>query len=287
MSYDLFTGLLKMFNDFTRTDTQNINFTYEHNNDNLYKLKSLYNIESIAGEGDETEKNINLLHWLSSNIYHKGDYDNHIERNSLALLDYSFNKGAENGINCASLSLILTECCLAIGLKARTVFIMPCSPYDFDNHVVTSVYVSNLKKWIMLDPTLDSYVTDKSGNILDVYELRKALANQDEICFNKEMNYNNEISDNQEQETKEYYAKDLFYFLCFEKSCYAQDEDNNNRIIAFAPFGYDVKKSQIERILYRIKKQGDNEMLQKWLKNTIDTPVVYGNFNDFIGFPVV
>ncbi len=70
MSYDLFTGLLKMFSDFSRTDTQNIIFTYDHTNSNFYKLKEMYPIESIAGEGNGAEKSLNLLHWLSNNIYY-------------------------------------------------------------------------------------------------------------------------------------------------------------------------------------------------------------------------
>ncbi|MDR1689800.1 MAG: hypothetical protein LBS21_14520 [Clostridiales bacterium] len=63
-------------------------------------------------------------------------------QNSLALLEYAFDKGAENGINCACLAKILSECLLAVGLPAKQVFIMPCSPYDGDNHVVTQVYTS-------------------------------------------------------------------------------------------------------------------------------------------------
>jgi hypothetical protein len=43
---------------------------------------------------------------------------------------------------------------------ARMMYIMPFAPYDTDNHVITHVYIKELKKWIILDPTFASYIMD-------------------------------------------------------------------------------------------------------------------------------
>ncbi|MBC7958453.1 MAG: transglutaminase domain-containing protein, partial [Vallitaleaceae bacterium] len=160
MSYDIFTGLLKAFSLPTEGKKE-IHFSYDNNHTKFCLLKSTYPIETIAGDGDDFSKAVNLLHWVSSHTYHKGDYDGTIAHNSLDLLDYAYDKGSIYGINCVALATILSECLLSIGLKARIVFLMPCSPYDGDNHVVTHVYIRQMKKWVMLDPTLNAFFSNE------------------------------------------------------------------------------------------------------------------------------
>lgn len=81
-------------------------------------------------------------------------YDNHIECNSLKLLEYSF-ENSENGINCLNKAKIITECCLALGIYARRVFINSFLLFDFDSHVAYEIFDKKLDKWIMLDSTID------------------------------------------------------------------------------------------------------------------------------------
>ena len=80
-------------------------------------------------------------------------------------------------------SKILVECCLALGIYARRVSIMPFSPYDLDNHVVTEIYDRTLKKWIMLDPTTDGYFVDDASTALSLLEMRNKFANAEFITF--------------------------------------------------------------------------------------------------------
>ena len=127
MSYDIYTGLLKAFPLREKENVQ-VNFTYDNDNINFEKLKKAYAIENIAGTGTDFDKSVNLLKWVSEHIYHKGDFNNRIPGNSLMLLEYSFDKGLEHGINCAAWAIVLSECLLAIGWKSRRVVIMPCSP---------------------------------------------------------------------------------------------------------------------------------------------------------------
>ena len=142
MSYDIYTGLLKAFALPAVVDGD-ISLICDNSHPDFSRLKSKYPIESIAGEGDDLSKALNLLHWVSEHIYHKGDYAGSVPQNAIDLLAYSYDEGYENGINCVCLAKILAECLLAIGLQARQVFIMPCSPYDGDNHVVTMFTLKN------------------------------------------------------------------------------------------------------------------------------------------------
>lgn len=118
MSINVYCGLLKMFDDFSYSN-YDVNFEYIHDHPKFTELKKKYPIEEVAGNGNDLSKAINLLSWLSKNVYHNGQYNNHIPNNSIDLLDYAYKGGKENGINCRSLSIILTECCLSNRIKSK------------------------------------------------------------------------------------------------------------------------------------------------------------------------
>ncbi|MHC1695616.1 MAG: hypothetical protein AB9835_10185 [Eubacteriales bacterium] len=286
MSYDIYTGLLKMFALPTTVDTD-VRFTFDNNHPKLYELKSRYPIEIIAGNGDELSKSINLLNWVSANIYHKGDYAGGIPQNSIDLLNYAYKKSNANGVNCVCLAKILTECLLAIGLHAMQIFIMPCSPYDGDNHVVTHVYIKKLNKWIMLDPTLNAYFTNERGEYLSLLELRNHLANQEPVLFNKEAKYNDDKwTDDSTKENIEYFAKNLFYFVMSEKSTFNTNKNPASRNIILSPQGFDVKYKQLSNIEYRIKKYGTSTQMQNWLDGIRKEECHYCSSINFEASPV-
>lgn len=267
---DFFTGIIKMMDDF-RDDGKEITIKYQLDAD--YKeLCETYKLNEIAGTKSDFDKAVNLLHWISSNTYHYGNYDNHVKNTAMELLQYAFGKGEDCGINCRSLSLALTECLLAIGIKARVVYLMPFSPYDFDNHVVCEAFISEENKWVMIDPTYDLYAT-ANGVHLSIYELRNALANQEEVIYNKEMNYNGEIISNEDIST--YYAKDLFRFMVSDIQGSNAEAIDGRRFIEITPCGYDVKQYTLANIDYRIKKWGDSENLQTWRKNAEGNTLIY------------
>lgn len=271
-----------MMSDFQSSQLE-INFKYE-NHSMFIQLEEKYGLLEIAGNKNTLSKAINLLEWLSTNTYHNGSSTVKISDNALDLLNYSFNNGESCGMNCRALSITLAECCLTIGLKARAVYIMPFSPYDGDNHVVCEVWISELNKWIMLDPTYGSYVMDVDGNILNTYEVRTVLANQEDITFSKEINYNGNFNQNAD-EIKEYYAKNLFYFSCLEIHTYNSQKLENNRHIFFVPTGYDVKKSILVNIDYRIRKSGDGGWLKDHRKLTEERNFLYCPIEELLKIP--
>ena len=135
-------------------------------------LRETYDLERIAGKGSDFARAKRLLHHLAPRLHHSSWYDNHVPCNALDLLEYSFGK-PDQGINCLNKSKTLAECCLALGIYARRVSIMPFSPYDFDNHVVTEIYDRELKKWIMLDATTDGYFVDENKTPLSLLEMQE------------------------------------------------------------------------------------------------------------------
>jgi hypothetical protein len=170
--YSIPRGILKVYSNFRETtENAKIKLRIDFSNENFSVLRTKYGLGAIAGTGDDLSKALNLLFWVCEHIRHFGSYDNHVPMNALDLLEYAYDQGEEQGINCLNLSYILTECLLSIGVPARTVGIMPFSPYDADNHVVTHAYIADLGKWVMLDPTWSSYFKDTDGNILDLFEI--------------------------------------------------------------------------------------------------------------------
>ena len=264
MSIDIYSGILKMFEDFNPPTDNKLRFTYGFADESFDRLKDSYPIANVAGEGTDLSKAVNLLHWVSENIYHKGDYDGHLPNESITLLDYSYGAGRERGISCRSLSTVLTECCLSIGIFARTIHLMPCSPYNGDNHVVTSVYIADLSKWIMLDPTYDCYLVDKTGNILDVFEIRRILSEKGELQYCDKVNYNGDKFDDIREKISEYFAKNLFYFWCRENNTFGSDNGKGGKMIVCSPAGYSVDKAKNINLHYRICQCGDSEDMKVW-----------------------
>jgi transglutaminase-like putative cysteine protease len=267
---NIYTGLLKMMDDF-QDDGTDVTIKYLLDAD-YQELSRAYNLYNVAGNEDDFNKAANLLKWISSNIHHYGNYDNHVKHTAMDLFEYSFGKGSQKGINCSSLSVALTECLLAIGLKARTIFIMPFSPYDFDNHVVCEVWIKTLNKWVMFDPTYNLCVFH-NNEPLNVLELRKLLADKEDVTFNNDANYNGDPIN--KDEVIEYYAKDLFYFMFSDIQGSDSDNISGRRYIHVAPIGYDTKKANLANIDYRIKERGASEDLLNWRKNTEIGKVIY------------
>ena len=109
------------------------------------------------------------------------------------------------------------------------------------------------------------------------------MANHEYIVFNEEIKYNDEKRTADSWENKEYLAKDLFYFTTREKSCFNAEAEGKERYIV--PLVYDVRKSKILNIEYRIKKQGNSEWIQSWLKNTKESNILYMSPSDVLKKP--
>ena len=179
------------------------------------------------------------------------------------MLEYSLNN-PEQGINCLNKAKILEECCLALGIYARRVRIMPYSPFDFDNHVVTEIYDRNLSKWIMLDPTYGSYCLDSNKIILNLYEIRKHIVEDKEYHFSQSINYNGTMVDDID-DVKNYYAKNLFFLRCKAVQGYGRHTEYGN-ILELAPKGFDVHNRMIENMLFRINTYGNFEVFHIWME---------------------
>ena len=176
--YIMEAGILHNNMAFTPGEDLEIQYDFEH--EEYPELIAKYGIDRTAGEGSAFEKALRLMNAYAPRLTHKSDYDNHVEMSALALLEYSLDK-KNCGINCRNKAQILNEMCLALGIYARKVWIIPYSGYDSDCHVVNEVWDETLNKWVMLDITNNQYWVDEGGTPLSVMEIRKKGAMQ-EFC---------------------------------------------------------------------------------------------------------
>ncbi len=254
----MYKGILFHSQTFASEEDDEINYDFSCKEFTI--LKEKYDLVNIAGKGTDFQKAKRLLHYLAPRLFHSSWYDNHINCNALDLLEYSLNN-KEQGINCLNKAKILEECCLSLGIYARRVCIMPYSPYDFDNHVVTEIYDKKLKSWIMLDPTTDGYFVDENKNPLSLLQIRNLFANDEFVTFVKATDTLKDLSKlyNKYLETNAYICKNLFFFYIDKDSTFG----TTNNTLVFAPINFSIKENLIANMKYRINHLPEEYMEYK------------------------
>jgi hypothetical protein len=197
------------------------NFIYQNKeNEDLIALRKGFNLDSIAGGGNEVSRIINLMHWIHNLIRHDGNHENPEVKNAISMINEC--KKESRGLNCRGLSTVLNECYLAMGFKSRFVTCLPKDTLntDPDCHVINMVYSTELKKWLWIDPTNNAYLMNQKGTLLSIEEVRELIINGGELLLNPTANWNNKVSKTKEDYIYNYMAKNLYKLQCIVKSEY-------------------------------------------------------------------
>lgn len=179
---------------------------------NLKMVREYFKLDSVAGNGDELSKIINLLHFAHDNIRHDGGNRAFAEMDAIDL--YNYHKTTGRGVNCRQLAISLCEMYLSMGILARYVTCMPADPFDNECHVINSVWSSQLNKWLYIDPTMDAWVMDENGTMLSIAEVRERLIDGRPLVLCETANWNRESTQTKEYYLEQYMAKNLYYFIC-------------------------------------------------------------------------
>lgn len=205
-----FTEILKDSHGYNNDiPKEEIQFTYiDTSNPDMVRIRQYFNLDSIAGKGDEISQIKNLMTWVHNRVRHDGNSSNPSSKNAIGIVEVC---DAQNrGVNCRMMATMLNECYLAMGFKSRFITCMP-KEYVSDCHVINAVYSKTLNKWLWMDPTFNAYVSDEKGNLLGIAEVREYLRTDKLLALNEDANWNN-----QNKQTKEYYldsymAKNLYW----------------------------------------------------------------------------
>ena len=192
---------------------QDILFRYQpKESKNLRMVRDYFKLDSVAGQGDELSKIINLLHFAHDNIRHDGGNQAFAELDAIDL--YNYYKTTGKGVNCRQLAISLCEMYLSMGIPARYVTCMPADSLDYECHVINTVWSEQLQKWLYIDPTMDAWVTDENGTMLSIAEVRERLINNQPLVLCETANWNHESRQTKEYYLETYMAKNLYYFVC-------------------------------------------------------------------------
>ena len=235
-----YVSILRKAEKYQNADTTGLpHFTYEAStSSNLKEIRQFFKLDTIAGQGDEISKIINMMTWIHDNIRHDGSNYALCEFDAIDL--YNYHKSTGKGINCRHLSIALNEMYLAMGFKSRYVTCLSTNEKDQDCHVINSVYSTTLKKWIWIDPTFNAYVKDENGNLLSIEEVRERLIADRPLVLNEDANWNNQNKQTKAQYLDSYMAKNLYWLQCPVDSRFNPESryrNTNQTYISLRPSG--------------------------------------------------
>jgi hypothetical protein len=225
-------------------------FSYQSSEDSkLIALRKGFNLDSIAGEGTDVLKILNLLHWIHNLVPHDGMNGNPEVKNAISMVEVC--KKDNRGLNCRGLALVLNECYLAMGIKSRIVTCLPKDSLkiDQDCHVINSVYSESIKKWLWIDPTFNAYVMNEKGEMLSIQEVRERLIENKTLIINPDANWNNKTSQTKEEYLQNYMAKNLYMLECPASSEYNMETSSEGKTynyIRLLPLDCHEQKPDIE-----------------------------------------
>lgn len=164
-------------NDLKSADCSNL-FLYL---DEYDIIKEKYALCDVVKGDNDFEKALSLMHWLTQSTYYNGQqclFHKLLPDDTLAILDFSYNKSFEYAINCRYKAIVLTDILIAFGIKAYPVGL------NNGDHIVVHLYLSEKKKWVLFDPSFNTYFTDSDHNILNVFEMRDCFIEGKETIMN-------------------------------------------------------------------------------------------------------
>lgn len=264
VTYKAETELLKKYPDMLNGEAVEIEYDFECKE--YRELLCTYKIEEIAGDGTEFERVMRLVDEFAGRLVHESYYDNSIEENALALLEYSLDN-PKHGINCRAKAEILNEMCLALGIYARSVSIMPYSSVDPDSHVVNEIYDTNLEKWIMVDLTTGGYVVDENDVPMSVLEIRQRGAAGADCAFV----YNGEKIGPEEYTTGwgdnlTYYMKNVFYFAVSKYQGFGARNNFSDKVF-FIPENFELRNQMLSSYNADMEFAKENPEYSDWIED--------------------
>jgi hypothetical protein len=219
-------------------------YSYQQATDSeLVKIKEYFNLDSIAGSGDEISKILNLLTWSHNLLTHDGNHMPEVEERT-AISFYEYEKKNNKGMNCRALAIFLNECYLAMGFKSYYITCLPKKATDPDCHVINSVYSTTLKKWLWVDPTFNAWVMDENKNMLSIREVRQRIIDDKPLFINDDANWNNRVKYTKEMYIDGYMAKNLYWFSRPANSKVNADMlREHNSFVGLVPLNYYLKNA--------------------------------------------
>lgn len=212
----------------------------------LTRTREYFNLDSIAGSGDDISRIKNLLYWVHDLVRHDGSSS--WPDCSFNLVDlYNVCRDGSRGLNCRFMAIMLTEALLAEGIPARY---LTCQSKEYDTdsdcHVIAIAWSESLGKWVWVDPTFAAYVTDENGLMLHPGEVRYRLQNDLPLVLNEDANWNHQQSQTKEGYLENYMAKNLYVIstnMLQQSEPEGKTSHLKGKVCALVPEGFDYNNA--------------------------------------------
>lgn len=222
-------------------------FTYALPSDTLLtKIRNYFNLDSIAGNGDEISRIKNLMYWVHNHIRHNGSSSwPQCRYNAIDL--YKETLKEKRGLNCRFMAMVLNDFYLAMGYPSRFITCLPRAfNTDSDCHVTNMAWSRTLNKWIWIDPTFAAYVSDENGNLLNQGEVRERIRRNQPLVLNEDANWNHKQKETKAEYLDYYMAKNLYWLETHVDNIPESEsyDGNDGKIIALVPAGFQCNNSK-------------------------------------------
>jgi len=162
-------------------------------------LLKAYKLDEIAGQGTVFERSLRIMDWLCAHTYYSGMnllsgllFSRSLFKgtwaNSLRVLRFAYDRPFRRSLNCGHKAVILADCLMAAGIAAMPLTFMNYiyrpeeeKAEHMPNHTAVHVWLPKERRWVMLDPSMNSYVADNVGRALDLVEIQRRHRQGEEL----------------------------------------------------------------------------------------------------------
>lgn len=239
--YSYYQNMLRS-NIYDKKSTS-LKYIYEFNHSEYTQIKTILNLEYVSTLEKDFDKAIYVMRMLHKVLISKGQTA-HVptRRSGYSLLTQCREDKIQ--LNCRGCAIVLNDVLLSIGIPTKFIACMSCNPYDPECHVTNSVYIKEFNKWIYLDVATQSFVVDKNGIPMGVWEIHEQLKLGNRLQFMIAPNIQNVNLKKHSYEN--YLIKNMFCFLSYQKyGPYSDDWKNRNKKYLLLPVNHENQYSEL------------------------------------------
>ena len=218
------------------SDTAHYHFVYQQDTLQAQKIRAYFRLDTLLTDSSAStwDKALTLAKFVASNIPHANQTKYPEKRNAIDLWKYT--REVEPAFNCRLHSILLHELMLSEGITNRFVTCLPADTLDSDCHVVNLVWLPEQNKWAMIDSDMQAWISNSEGTPLSLAEMRERYISGSPMqihplfdSLKEDFNYDYYRS---------YWAKNLYWFICWEETGYGKEDAMKGRQITLAPAGF-------------------------------------------------
>lgn len=153
------------------------NYIWEKfNNQNLEKLRSIYDLKKLVSSGeDEFEQQLILKDWIANTLPNGKPCEDYSDKSAIEILE---DAGQGKEFWCTQFAVAFVQCATALGWYSRKLAV------DFDHdkaqesrqHGIADIWSNQFQKWYVIDPQNNIHF-EKNNTPLNALEIRQEYLN--------------------------------------------------------------------------------------------------------------